>query len=71
MQMELVSPDQAFLDFGIVSVNGDVTKIVPLVNKSKQPVTFSLIPSNDVSFKKAALTFIPDKEITLKPREQT
>jgi hydrocephalus-inducing protein len=40
MQLELVDPDQAVVDFGIISVGGDVTKTVSLVNKSKKPVTF-------------------------------
>jgi len=28
MQLELVDPDQAVVDFGIVSVGGDITKTV-------------------------------------------
>ena len=40
MQLELVDPDQAVVDFGVVSVGGDVTRTIPLVNKSKKPVTF-------------------------------
>jgi hypothetical protein len=44
--LELVDPDQALVDFGIVSVGGDVTKTVAMVNKSKKPVTFTLAPSN-------------------------
>jgi len=39
------------------------------VNKSKRPVTFSLTPSNEDMFKKSAISFIPDKEMTLKPKE--
>jgi hydrocephalus-inducing protein len=42
MQLELVDPDQAVVDFGIVSVGGDITKTVSLINKSKKPITFSL-----------------------------
>jgi hypothetical protein len=48
LQLELKDPDQAFLDFGIVTVSGDVTKTVPLINRSKKPVTFRL-KSSDVS----------------------
>jgi len=40
MQLELEDPDQAVVDFGVVSVGGDVTRTIPLVNKSKKPVTF-------------------------------
>jgi len=47
MQLELVDPDQAIVDFGIVSVMGDVTKTIPLINKSKKPVTFKLQASDD------------------------
>jgi len=32
-------------------------------------VTFSLTPSNEDMFKKSAISFIPDKEMTLKPKE--
>jgi len=46
LHLELKDPDQAFLDFGIVTVGGDVTKTVPIVNKSKKPVTFKLLPSD-------------------------
>jgi hypothetical protein len=50
LQLELKDPDQAFLDFGIVSVGGDVTKTVPLINRSKKPVTFKLRPSDASQF---------------------
>jgi len=58
------------VDFGIVTVGGDITKTVAIVNKSKKPVTFTLAPSNEESFKKCCLSLTPDKEVTLKPREQ-
>ena len=44
MLLDLYDQDMSFLDFGIVSVGGDVTKTVPLINKSKMPVNFSLKP---------------------------
>lgn len=69
MQLELVDPDQAVVDFGIVSVGADITRTVSLVNKSKQPVTFTLAPNNADQFKKCCLSLTPDKEVTLKPRE--
>jgi len=68
--LDLVDPDQAYVDFGIVSVGGDVTKTAILVNKSKRPVTFQLLPSSEDAFKKNQIQFVPDKELTLKPREQ-
>jgi hypothetical protein len=69
LQLELKDPDQAFLDFGIVSVGGDVTKTVPLVNRSKKPVTFMLKPSDPAQFQKCNIALAPDGEVTLKPRE--
>lgn len=38
--LDLVDPDLAFMDFGVVSVGGDITKTATLINKSKRPVTF-------------------------------
>jgi len=69
LQLELLDQDQAFLDFGIVSVGGDVTKTVPLINRSKRPVTFKLKPSDAAHFQKSNVAFAPDGEVTLKPRE--
>jgi hypothetical protein len=50
LSLELKDPDQAFIDFGIVTVGGDVTKICPLINRSKKPVTFKLKASDKVQF---------------------
>lgn len=72
MQLELVDPDQAFVDFGIVSVGSDVTKSIPIINKSKKPITFQLLPSNKDQFLKNSLSFTPDSDkdfVTLKPKE--
>lgn len=69
LQLELVDQDQAFLDFGIISVGGDITKTVPLINRSKRPVTFKLKPNDAAHFQKSNVTFVPDGEVTLKPRE--
>ena len=66
LQLELKDPDQAFLDFGIVTVGGDVTKTVSLVNRSKKPVTFRLKPSDAAQFQKCNVAFAPDGEVTLK-----
>jgi hydrocephalus-inducing protein len=66
--LDLKDPDQGFMDFGIQSVGGDITKTVPLVNRSKKPVTFRLLPSDPSQFNKCNVTFNPDKEVTLKPK---
>jgi hypothetical protein len=51
-----------------VSVGGDVTKTVPLINRSKKPVSFKLIPSDSSLFQKCFVSFSPDQEVTLKPK---
>jgi hydrocephalus-inducing protein len=66
--LDLKDPDQGYLDFGIVSVGGDVTKTIPLVNRSKKPVTFRLLPSDPQIFQKCNVSFTPDKEVTLRPK---
>ena len=43
MVLELVDPDKHTVDFGVVSVGGDVTKTVELINKSKKPIVFTVI----------------------------
>jgi hydrocephalus-inducing protein len=50
LQLELKDPDLGFIDFGIVSVGGDVTKTVPLINRSKKPVSFRLKASDADKF---------------------
>lgn len=69
LQLELQDADQSYIDFGIVSVGGDVTKTVPLINRSKKPVTFKLKPADPAGFGKCNLSCSPDGEVTLKPRE--
>lgn len=50
-------------------MGGDVTKTVPLINRSKKPVTFKLRPSDAAQFQKCNVAFVPDGEVTLKPKE--
>ena len=50
-------------------MSGDVTKTIPLINRSKKPATFKLLPGNEELFKKNCITFNPDQEMTLKPKE--
>lgn len=72
MLLDLKDPDQMFTDFGAVSVNADVTKVVPLINRSAKAIKFKLIPANKEKFAKSFMTITPDEktEITLKPKEQ-
>lgn len=46
-----------------------MTKTVPLINRSKKPVTFRLAASDPAQFSKCNVAFAPDGEVTLKPRE--
>jgi len=68
MNLELQDPDQAFLDFGVVAVGSEVLKTVPLINRTKKPITFQLLPDNAEIFKKCCLSFLPVEEQTLKPK---
>jgi hydrocephalus-inducing protein len=67
----LKDPDQAFTDIGAVSVNSDVTKIIPIMNRSAKAIKFRVEPANKDKFNKCALTISPDEktDIILKPKE--
>ena len=69
--LDLKDPDQAFSDIGAVSVNSDITKIIPLINRSSKAIKFRVEPSNKDKFNKSALTISPDEktDIILKPKE--
>jgi hydrocephalus-inducing protein len=60
-----------YTDFGAVSVNADVKKVIPLINRSAKAVKFKVEPSNKEKFAKCFLSITPDdkQEITLKPKE--
>lgn len=40
-----------------------------MINRSKRPATFKLLPGNEELLKKNCITFNPDQEMTLKPKE--
>jgi len=42
---------------------------VPLINRSKKPVTFKLKPAEATAFNKCNLSCSPSGDVTLKPRE--
>lgn len=71
MLLDLKDPDQMYTDFGAVSVNADVTKVVPLINRSAKSIKFKLEPANKEKFAKSFMQIMPDEktEITLKPKE--
>ena len=63
-------PDHSTTDLGTVSVGGNSSKTVPLINRSTKSVKFRIHPASQEAFDKAFLTISPDnKEITLKPKE--
>jgi hypothetical protein len=72
MLLDLKDPDQMYTDFGAVSVNSDVTKIIPIINRSAKAIKFKVEPANKDKFAKSYLSITPDDktEITLKPKEQ-
>ena len=55
---------------GIISVGGNSTRVVPIINRSSKSVKFRVSPANLEAFEKAFLSISPEeKEITLKPKE--
>lgn len=71
MLLDLKDPDQMYTDFGAVSVNADVTKVIPLVNKSAKAIKFRVEPADKMKFTKSFMSISPDdkSDITLKPKE--
>ena len=70
MIIELVRPEDQYIDFGIIGVDNDITKSATLINKSKKPITFRLYTDNEAEFSKNFLSLSPDKELTLRPKEK-
>ena len=71
MLLDLKDPDQAFTDIGAVSVNSDIIKVIPIMNRSAKVIKFRVEPANKEKFNKCALTISPDEktDIILKPKE--
>lgn len=70
LNLDLKDPDHAHTDMGIVSVGGNSTKIVPIINRSTKAVKFRIKPDNIDQFEKAFLSISPEeRDITLKPKE--
>jgi len=72
MLLDLKDPDQMYTDFGAVSVNADVTKVIPLINRSAKAIKFRVEPGNKEKFAKSFLSLSHDDktDIVLKPKEQ-
>lgn len=71
LNLDLKDPDHSTTDLGIVSVGGNASRIVPIINRSSKSVKFRISPENKEAFSKSALTIsTPEgKDITLKPKE--
>jgi len=70
LNLDLKDPDHAATDMGIVSVGGNSTRVVPIINRSAKAVKFRIKPKNLAAFEKAFMTITPEeKDITLKPKE--
>jgi len=70
VKLELGSRDQEIVDFGVSRAGVEKTKTVQLLNKSKRSVNFSLIDGSGLdSLKKHSVTYTPDNEVILKPKQ--
>jgi len=70
LNLDLKDPDQAQTDMGIISVGGNSSRTVPIINRSSKAVKFRIKPCNAEAFEKAFLSINPEeREITLKPKE--
>jgi len=71
LNLDLRDPDQAITDLGIVSVGGQASRTIPILNKSQKAVKFKLRPSNPAAFAACAMTMSVDANATntLKPKE--
>lgn len=71
MNLDLRDPDQAITDLGIVSVGGQASKTVPIVNRSQKAVKFTLKPRDEGAFNKNSISMnVGFNEVkTLKPKE--
>lgn len=71
MKVELEKAEHSNIDFGIVGVGSDVTRVARLVNHGKRAITLNLNVNDQLSFlrEKYSIYVYPDKEFTLNPRE--
>jgi hydrocephalus-inducing protein len=71
LNLDLRDPDQAITDLGIVSVGGQASKTVPIVNRSQKVVKFTLKPRDEGAFNKNSISMnVGFNEVkTLKPKE--
>lgn len=71
LHLDLKDADQAFTNLGVVSVGQEVSKTVPLVNRSLKTVKFRVVPRDKKAFEASSLSIHPEtvQDIVLKPKE--
>ena len=60
MHLDLKDPDQSQVNLGVVSVGQEVSKIVPVVNRSLKTIKFNVVPRNSKSFAASAMSLVPE-----------
>lgn len=71
-KLELEKTEDTNLEFGVARVNQSITKIVPIINNSRKPITINLnLKEQKEELKKLYLRVIPDEsEFVINPREK-
>jgi len=60
MHLDLKDPDQSQVNLGVVSVGQEVSKIVPVVNRSLKTIKFNVVPRDPKSFAASAMSLVPE-----------
>ena len=70
-RLEMVNAGQRKINFGIVNVGTETRKIIPLINRSKKPMTVQIIDDGTYSGALAdrCVEIFPNTEVTVQPRE--
>jgi hypothetical protein len=68
LKLELANSEQENVNFGVARVGTEVSKTVQLTNRSKRPVRVTLV-EGEGDLKRSCVTFSPDEEIAIKPKE--
>lgn len=60
LHLDLKDPDQAFTNLGVVSVGQEVSKVVPIVNRSLKTIKFNVVPKDKKAFAATAVSAHPE-----------
>ena len=71
LKLELEKSEHSNIDFGVVGVGADVTKVARLVNYGKRTISLNLNVQDQLEIlrQKFAISIYPDKDFTLQPKE--